>query len=61
MKEAVAKHQHVPLEAWFLTGVASWDTTVVNLYPGVCAITFVASNRVATDKIKVLILFVLLF
>ena len=33
MNEVVAKHQHVPVADWFLTGEAGRETTVVNLYP----------------------------
>ena len=31
MKEVVAKHQHVPVAAWFFTDVAGSETIVVNL------------------------------
>jgi hypothetical protein len=33
MNDVVAKHQHVPVLDWFLTGVAFSSTMRVNLYP----------------------------
>jgi hypothetical protein len=33
MNEVVAKHQQVPVEDWFFTGVAFNSTTFVKIYP----------------------------
>jgi hypothetical protein len=60
MNDVVAKHQHVPVADWFLTGVAGNETTVVNLYPsGVTVVSLFffcaesgAVNRLSATTVK---------
>jgi len=55
MNEVVAKHQHVPVADWFLTGEAGRETTVVNLYPSgsgaACFLLFWAFSGMAAIAI----------
>ena len=60
MKEVVAKHQHVPVDAWFLTGVTLILATSVNWYPPLfsCAnVADVPANNAANAMNFAFILF----
>jgi len=55
MNDVVAKHQHVPVADWFLTGVAGNETTVVNLYPSgvtVVSLFFFCAESGAVNRLN---------
>jgi hypothetical protein len=55
MNDVVAKHQHVPVADWFLTGVAGNETTVVNLYPSgvtVVSLFFFCAESGAVNRLS---------